>query len=365
MSGVRPFVKADIAQVAELHRTVFATADGPSARDAGCREAYLGEVFLDNPWRDEALSSLVYEEAGGRISGFLGVMPRSMRMHGAPVRAAVASQFIVHPERRGRLGLRLLKALFDGPQDLSMTDEANDSTRVVWEGLHGTTAFLYSMRWTFPLRPGRLALSVLRGRKWAAPLALVSGPFALTADAVLARLARTHFGRSLREASDEDLDAATLLTCLDEFSGDRALSPQYGGLSLRWVLRRAGGANGDGRLHKVLVRRQTQEVAGWYIYYVDSRRVGEVLQIVAKPYSVDEVLDHLFSHASARGVVALSGRLEPRLIRALSRHNCLFHWRGPWMLVHSKRAELLDAIHRGDAFLTRLEGEWCMRYRLG
>jgi hypothetical protein len=32
------------------------------------------------------------------------------------------------------------------------------------------------------------------------------------------------------------------------------------------------------------------------------------------------------------------------------------------MIVHARRAELLDRIHRGEAFLTRLEGEWAVRF---
>jgi hypothetical protein len=35
------------------------------------------------------------------------------------------------------------------------------------------------------------------------------------------------------------------------------------------------------------------------------------------------------------------------------------------MLVHSRRAELREVIQRGDAFLTRLDGEWFMRFQSG
>ena len=47
----------------------------------------------------------------------------------------------------------------------------------------------------------------------------------------------------------------------------------------------------------------------------------------------------------------------------LSDKNFLFH-RGDrsWMLVHSRRPEVLDAIHRGTAFLTRMEGEWWISF---
>jgi hypothetical protein len=32
--------------------------------------------------------------------------------------------------------------------------------------------------------------------------------------------------------------------------------------------------------------------------------------------------------------------------------------------VHSRNREILDTIHRGDAYLTRLEGEWPMRFEI-
>jgi hypothetical protein len=32
------------------------------------------------------------------------------------------------------------------------------------------------------------------------------------------------------------------------------------------------------------------------------------------------------------------------------------------MLVHSRSPEILQAIHSGTAFISRLEGEWCLRF---
>lgn len=75
------------------------------------------------------------------------------------------------------------------------------------------------------------------------------------------------------------------------------------------------------------------------------------------------MLNHLIYNASQKGVMALSGRMEPHFIEALSDKYCLFHGRGFWTLIHSKKPELLRAIHCGDAFLTRLEGEWCLRFQ--
>jgi hypothetical protein len=44
--------------------------------------------------------------------------------------------------------------------------------------------------------------------------------------------------------------------------------------------------------------------------------------------------------------------------------HCLLHHRGYWTLVHSRNPDALEAIYRGDAFLTRLEGEWSMRFEM-
>jgi hypothetical protein len=62
--------------------------------------------------------------------------------------------------------------------------------------------------------------------------------------------------------------------------------------------------------------------------------------------------------------LASPGRLEPRFTADFAPTYCLFHPRLCWMLVHSRDAEVLQAIHSGDAMLTRLEGEWCMRFHM-
>ena len=113
------------------------------------------------------------------------------------------------------------------------------------------------------------------------------------------------------------------------------------------------------------VRNAARELIGWFLYYLDRDGMGEVLQIGSKKAAIPEVLDHLFYHAWRSGAVALRGRLEPGLMPELLARRGLSHHRRYWTLIHSQQPELLDAIHRGDAFLTRLEGEWCMRFQKG
>jgi hypothetical protein len=40
----------------------------------------------------------------------------------------------------------------------------------------------------------------------------------------------------------------------------------------------------------------------------------------------------------------------------------VFHRRGPWVLFHSTRPRLVEAFHAGEACLSRLDGEWSLRF---
>jgi hypothetical protein len=361
MGHVRAFASQDVGQVADLHRTVFG-GPGPAGPGAQAYRRYFEAVFLDNPWRDEAIPSRVYEEKDGRISGFLGVMPRRMAMEGRPLRAAICSQFVVHPEKRGLVGLQLLKAVLEGPQDVSISDEANDATRRIWEARGGATAFLYSLHWLRPLRPGRLAAHWLRRHNWLAPLATVARAGAAIGDALAARLFRARFRPVKPDVDGESLDEAALLSCHARFADHGSIRPAYDGRSLGWLLGRAAGMTREGRLERMAVRGERRELLGWYLYYARPDGVGEVLQIAATPRTIQKVLGHLVYRAWQQGAVGLSGRLEPGFVDELLTGCFLSRGRGPWMLVHAKRPALLHAIQRGDTSLSRLDGEWCLRF---
>ncbi len=55
-------------------------------------------------------------------------------------------------------------------------------------------------------------------------------------------------------------------------------------------------------------------------------------------------------------------RLDPRYVQELSDRHCWLRTDGTWTLVHSRHAEVMAAVQQGDAFLSRLEGEWWMRF---
>jgi hypothetical protein len=84
-----------------------------------------------------------------------------------------------------------------------------------------------------------------------------------------------------------------------------------------------------------------------------------VLQIGGRTDNVPEVLNHLFYHAWQRGAVAATGPMDPSLCGVLSENYCTFHRpENSWTLIHSQDQQILNSLHSGDAFLSRLEGEW-------
>ncbi len=77
------------------------------------------------------------------------------------------------------------------------------------------------------------------------------------------------------------------------------------------------------------------------------------------------VLDHLFWDAKKQGAVAVHGRMEPKFMQDFTNRCCFFYRLGGWMTAHSRNPELVSLIHSGDAFLSRLEGEWCLAFGKG
>lgn len=357
MGRIRALAEDDVPQVADLYERVFGGGGG-SASPA--LRSYLEEIFCRHPWRDETLPSLVYEDGDGRIIGCLGVMPRPMSMNRRPVRAAVSHHFMVEPGRRSPLvALDLLKAHFAGPQDISLAD-VNEPSRQVWAAVGGTTPLLYRIRWTRPLRPGRYALAVLGKRGLPKLLQVGLGPLGRVVDALAAPLPQSPFRPRPPAASGEELDGAALACCVAEFARSRSLRPEYDDRSAKWLLEILGQKSQLGMLRKVLVRSAEGRVAGWYLYYLRPGAVSEVVQIGARPESATDVLDHLFHDAWQGGAVALSGQVDPELMPALSDRDCLFRIdpTSVGVRLHSKHPDLIQAVLRGDAFLTRLEAEW-------
>ena len=364
LSQIRPFTSEDIPQVSDLHRRVFGSADETSPQLLESYRTYFTDVFLNNPWQDQPTYSVVHEEKNGKITGFLAVMPRRMSFNGEILRAAITSQFVVDPDFRGCVGLKLLSAVLSGPQDLTIADESNTDSRKVWEGLGGATSHLYSMRWIYPLRPCQFALSVSKEKRFLPRFVLTAAePLARASDGLARRVWKFPFRANAPELFGEDLDCEQLSACLAEAGKKQSIFPDYDPRSLSWLLQRAGQMHRYGRLQKVLLKTPSRELAGWYLYYVNPGGQSEVIQLHAKPKFARNVLDHLFCHAWEQGATSLAGRMEPGMMQAFSDRRCIFQCGPQWVLVHSRRPELVHAFNAGSAGFSRLDGEWCLRFQ--
>lgn len=347
---VRRFTPQDARAVAALHARVF---PGAWSSQEDCA-AYFRELLFANPWYDPELPSWIAEDAEGAV-GFFGVLPRRMLHADRVLRVAVGCQLMVDPRKRGSLAvLELMKRFFAGPQCLSIADGANDATRPLWEAAGGVASPLHNVHWVRLLRPARGLVS-LAGQHLPRVCSLVS-PLAALADACIPR-------RSRRESDwlEEALDAQSLAAALHEHRGVFPIRPDYDLRSLEWLLAQARAKQRHGVLEGAVLRERSGRVAGWFLYYLNDQ-MSQVLQLGARRERVSPVLERLFEHARARGAASIQGRLEPHMAAGLRGKSCLLVDRGISTLLHARDPALLLPFYRGDAFFSRLDGEWWTRF---
>jgi hypothetical protein len=358
--SVRPLVESDLPQVANLYWRYMRRRQG-SAPPALL--SFFRELYFTNPFSDPAIPSLVYESETGDIVGFLGGSVRTMSLCGNPIRVIFGGNLIVHPDfRSGVAAPRIISTFLGAKHDLSLTDSANDISRRILEKM-GMLVPALNYHWRRPLRPGKYALyGVLHstGPMVSAGLKFAAGPLCNLADGMAAKLSGSPFRRVKPRLVGDDPDVETLLRCFQEFRKGYSLWPEYNAHSLQWLLNFMERRPARGRLRKIVLRDDNQKIVGWYMYYVKPGAVGEVVQIGGDKKSIKDVLDHLFHDAWEHGVIALHGVVDSRRLPDFSDKGCFFTCRGGWALAKSSNTELLKVLERGDAFLSRLDGEWCL-----
>lgn len=358
---VRPFLEEDIPQATDLywhHMHRKKSAVPPAIQSC------FKELYFTNPWIDRSFPPLVYENNNRKIVGFVGAFVRNMSFRGRTIRVSLGGNLIVHPEARSGLAApRLVQAFLSGKQDLQLTDSANDRARNVEERLGCITIPALNIHWARPLLPGQYAAYNLfrpAGPFLSSWLRFAAKPFCTLADTFAANLSASPFRPVKSRLQGADLDAETLLQCMIDSRKAYALWPEYDLTSLQWLLSFIERRRAHGELRKRAVRDENQKTVGWYIYYLKRGGVGEVVQIGGDQKLTKEILDHLFQDALEQGVIALHGVIDLKRMADFSDKGCLFTCRGGWTLAYSKNQEILDVLGRGEAFLSRLDGEWSL-----
>lgn len=362
MSRIKPFSRDDIAEVASLMWKFLYSRQG--LPPAGL-EAYLLELFFCSPCADPGFPSLVYENDLGAVSGFLGVLTRPMSYRGRPLRATFGSSFVVDPQSRATpAALELVRSYFSLGQDLSLSDTANPASQTIWGGFRGKVVSGFRMHWSRPVRPASYLVHTLSRFAKSAVLPcrlrglrkrLCSLGDRLTASSL-------NSGPSGSDIQAKPLDLEMLLSFLRASSKGYAIRPVYDHNCLHWLLRFMERMQAYGELHKIAIRNSAGNVVGCYVYCAKQDGIGEVVFLAAAPKDRNTVLGHLFHHASTHGAIALHGKLEPGTAHLLSgRLRFVYDGRDP-LLICSRDPDLTHLAANGGISLTRLDGEWCVKF---
>ena len=357
MGEIKIFGEEHSEEVAELYlRVMRGRRNAQSQRLA----AYFRHIFLHYPWRQVGYDSLMYID-GSRIVGFLGMMRRPMHFAGREINVAVYSQFMMDREaHRGMGAIALFRKCVAGSQELNFTDGSAEGSAKVWAAVGGEKVGLYSFNWLRTLRPVATiqehTTGRLRGGVWTAingAVGLLGAPI----DAVAQR-----FLRPTTPYETVAVDSAALFETITDIGWREKLKPSYQRESFNWLIAEASQAK-YGQFRLRVTREQDGKACGWFVYYLKPGGVCYVLQIGAR--RADQyrgVLRALFADAADGGGTCVKGQSQPRHLVDLTEEHCLFRHPNSSVLIASRDPELKAAIHRGDAALTRLDGESWLRF---
>ena len=129
----------------------------------------------------------------------------------------------------------------------------------------------------------------------------------------------------------------------------------------QWILGLAAQAQRYGTLYRGLVRDKDGSLVGCYAVYFRKGGVAQVLLVHAHPGALVKVLEQLASQANRAGCLAVNGMVMPHSLLELGQARCSLVCRDLGVLFYSRDPEIVAAIHRGDAALSRFDGEWFLR----
>lgn len=363
MSEIRPLRPEDVPDVARLFVRTFR---GEGATVSPALEAYLRSHYLEAPGVDPEIRPLVHLGDGGTITGFIGVMPLPMTFGDRPIRAAVCGALMVDPRAGDPMAApRLLKAFLAGPQDLSLSETANDTSIAMWASLRGVALPAYSMDWVRVIRPAAFFLTLAASRF--APLR-IARPFADVVDRLLRRrggdrprwsgLPITEVNRSRLVV--EPIDPAGFAEAYRALTAHVTLRPAYGDAQLAHVVGEAIAQTHRGPAALAAVRAPSGSLLGAGLWHMPPGGIARFLQIVTAPSRGPAVIDALLAHVARLGAVGAIGRSDPFVAEALLGRHTSF-WPFVNTVVHARDETLVAAFRAGDAVFNGLAGEMWSR----
>lgn len=355
---IRPLTQQDLPELAELRTRPGATDEQRQRAHAALTEMYPA-LFFNTPFFNADLRSLVSTDSDGKLTGVMAMGARPLQFHGQSITAAISSDLFVAEESRSSMaGVALLKGLLDGPQDITICDVANASTRRLWERLGGFIASAYNLNWIGVLRPSQLAAGMLgerRGLRLAGSALTTVAPLFDRAMPDRVKCQVNPVGRGLVES---ELTPDEFAEHLPELISHEAVQPVYSKEAAEWMWQRLPYLSEEsGEVSTVKLHNSRGKLLGWYLYKLDTTGVARVSQIAAQPANAAVVVNHLLSRAYEQGAAAVAGRIQPSLQQVLIDHQCVIRGRETYALVHARNPQLADAYRGGQAWLSILDGE--------
>lgn len=360
MSETRPLRPDDIEAVAGLFQRVFRDRGTPPPASLA---TYLKDLYIDAPGNDPEIPSLVYVGDDGVISGFVGGNALPMTFNGTKLRAGVCGSLMVDGHETDPLaGARLLKAFVSGPQDISFSETASETSVAMFTRLRGVVMTNYSLDWLRIIRPGAFALQV--GSERIRPLRMFS-PVVQRADRMLLgrmgadelRWSGIPSARTPRGGfSVAEIDTQAFIPLMDKFTAHFAVRPDWAPGQLEHILSDAARKSDYGPMTLAQVTARTGTPVGAFVYHFKPGGIARVLQILAMPGQEGSVIDALIDHAAAAGASALRGRTQPALMDAmLGRRISFTHLASS--AIRAKDPAIVAAFREGKGFFNGLAGE--------
>jgi len=356
MGEIRAFTEEHLPEVATLYMKRMRGQPGPGSASL---ENYFREIFLGNPWATPDIPSWVYLEQG-KLTGFLGIVPRTLEFEGRTIRMAVASQFMTYG---GPVAMQLLAHLFSGPQELNFSDGASELAYQVWAAVGASPANLYSFTWLRPLRPAQTVRNFLDRESAALRLAgRAISAAAVPVEYLMAKLPVGVLRAPESPFQSRLVDADELFDCIQKFGSRDRLKPVYERESFRWLISQAAG--GRGTLQMVTLSTPEGALVGWYVVYLEKRPGPAILmQIgVQRKAQFDRALSAVFRDMWRQGASSVKGQGMPQHLTSLSNQYCVFRHANTCTVFQSREQGVQDAIFRGQAAFSRLDGETWMHF---
>ncbi len=317
---------------------------------------FFERTLLRQPFADPDIPSLVYEDRDAGPVGFLGSHLRPVRFGDRRLVGACFGPVLVAADQRRRgIATELLRRYLAGPQDLTFNDRSIDVIHKTWMSNGGITDLPASIGWSCTLAPlGHIADTLSNGR---------FSRKRLPGGKVLSAFDTRVAARLIPQPSEGDLEPLSqpaLTELLLDIGGQAELVPDYDEAYLSWLFATMEATELGDLVLRRLVRAEDGSAGGAYVTLVRRNGPAHLVQFVARRGRAGLVFDHLAHDAAAHGAVSLGGRIEPGLVPVLRSRRCRLV-KADWAGFQARDSELSDAVLRGRARLSRMDGEWWMR----